>query len=119
MPCLISERHENLKHLKFNSWLHIYPTSTPLMANVKCNVVFHVHGSVHRESMSIIVQQVATIYNLLHFCKLLYMFRVVTPIITRSTYNCNYSIWHWSNCLCYLSLSWRSWNCIAVPNSQQ
>ena len=29
--------------------------------------------------------------------KLLYMFRVVTPPIIRSTYNCNYSIWHWSN----------------------
>jgi len=25
------------------------------------------------------------------------MFRVVTPPIIRSTYNCNYSIWHWSN----------------------
>jgi hypothetical protein len=25
------------------------------------------------------------------------MFRVVTPPIIRSRYNCNYSIWHWSN----------------------
>jgi hypothetical protein len=33
----------------------------------------------------------------LYFCKLLYMFRVVTPPIIRSTYNCNYSIWYWSN----------------------
>jgi len=48
-------------------------------------------------SMSIIVQQNATMYSLLYFCKLLYMFRVVTPPIIRSTYNCNYSIWHWSN----------------------
>jgi hypothetical protein len=47
--------------------------------------------------MSVIVQQDATIYSLLYFCKLLYMFRVVTPPIIRSTYNCNYSIWHWSN----------------------
>jgi len=46
--------------------------------------------------VSIIVQQDATIYSLLYFCKLLYMFRVVTPPIIRSTYNCNYSIWHWS-----------------------
>jgi hypothetical protein len=72
---------------------------------------FYVHGSVHRESVSIIVQQDATIYSLLHFCKLLYMFRVVTPPIIRSTYNRNYSIWHWSNRLCYLPLWWRSWNC--------
>ena len=49
--------------------------------------------------MSIIVQQDATFYSLLYFCKLLYMFRVVTPPITRSTYsyNCNYNIWHWSS----------------------
>jgi len=39
------------------------------------------------------------------------MFRVVTPPNIRSTYNCNYSIWHWSNRLCYLLLSWSSWNC--------
>jgi len=52
----------------------------------------------HRESVSIIVQQDATIYSLLYFCKLLYMFRLVTPPIIRSTYNCNYSYtcsWWW------------------------
>jgi hypothetical protein len=70
--------------------------------------------------MSVIVQQDVTMYNLLYFCKLLYMFRVVIPPIIRSTYNCNYGIWHWSNfgkfcvksakgerygpfCLCYFS----------------
>jgi hypothetical protein len=61
------------------------------------SVDFNVHRSVHRESMSIIVQQDAAMYSSLYFCKLLYMFRVVTPPIIRSTYNCNYSIWHWSN----------------------
>jgi len=60
--------------------------------------------------MSITVQQDATIYSLLYFCKLLYMFQVDTPPIIRSTYNCNYSIWHWSIHLCYLPLSWRNWN---------
>jgi hypothetical protein len=58
---------------------------------------FYVHGSVNLESMSIIVQQDATIYSLLYFCKLLYTFRVVTLPIIRSTYNGNYSISHWSN----------------------
>ena len=58
---------------------------------------FNVHGSVHRESMSIIVQQYATMYSLLYFCELLYIFRVVTLPIIRSTYNCNYSIWLWSD----------------------
>jgi hypothetical protein len=46
------------------------------------------------EPLSIIVQQDATIYSLLYFCKLLCMFQVVTPPIIRSTNNCNYSIWH-------------------------
>jgi len=32
-------------------------------------------------------QQDATTYSLLYFCKLLYMFRVVTPPIIRSTYH--------------------------------
>ena len=59
----------------------------------------------HRESMSVIVQQDVTIYSVLYFCRLLYMFQVVIPPIVRSTYNCNYSIWHWSDHLCYLPLS--------------
>jgi len=61
---------------------------------------------VHRESMLIIVQRDATTYSLLYFCKLLYMFRAVTPPIIRSTYNCNYNIWHCSNSLGYLPLWW-------------
>ena len=35
--------------------------------------------------MSIIVHQDATMYGLLYFCKKLYMFRVVTPPIIRSS----------------------------------
>ena len=37
----------------------------------------------------IIVQQDATVFSSLHFCRQLYMFRVLTPII-RSWYSCNY-----------------------------
>jgi len=82
-------------YFSFNSMLQ---NAVP-MQYVTNSVSFNVHGSVYRESMSIIVQQDATtsIYNLLYLCKLLYMFRVVTPPIIRSTCNCNYSIWHWSN----------------------
>jgi hypothetical protein len=43
---------------------------------------FYIHGSVHRESNLITVQQDATVFSLLHFCRQLYMFRVLTPIIT-------------------------------------
>ena len=41
-----------------------------------------------------------TVYYISVNCSLC-MFWVVTPPILRSTYNCNYSIWHWSNRLCY------------------
>ena len=34
------------------------------------------------------------LFSLLHFCRQLYMFRALTPII-RSSYNCNYSFWYW------------------------
>jgi hypothetical protein len=40
------------------------------------------------------VQQYATVFSLLHFCRQLYMFRVLTPII-RSWYSSNYSFWYW------------------------
>jgi len=34
------------------------------------------------------------LFSLLHFCRQLYMLRVLTPII-RSSYNCIYSFWYW------------------------
>jgi len=34
------------------------------------------------------------LFSLLHFCRQLYMLRVLTPII-RSSYNCKYSFWYW------------------------
>jgi len=42
----------------------------------------------------ITVQQDATVFSLLHFCRQLYMFRLLTPIIRR-WYSCNYSFWYW------------------------
>ena len=41
----------------------------------------------------ITVQKDATVFSSLHFCRQLYMFRVLTPIIS-SSYNCNYSFWY-------------------------
>ena len=57
-------------------------------------IELYIRESVHRESNLIIVQKDATVFSLLHFCRQLYMFRVLTPII-RSSYNCNCSFWHW------------------------
>jgi hypothetical protein len=45
---------------------------------------FYVHGSVHRESMSIIVQQYIDFVEFFSPCKLLYIFRVITSPIIRS-----------------------------------
>ena len=35
------------------------------------------------------------LYTVYFICKLLYMFRAVSPPIIRSTNNCIYSIWYW------------------------
>jgi len=44
----------------------------------------------------------------------LYMFRVPTTPITRSTQNCNYILRFWSYVLCsYLSLAWPRWREVA------
>ena len=37
---------------------------------------------------------ISDLFSLLHFCRQLYMFRVLTPII-RSWYSCKYSFWYW------------------------
>jgi len=51
---------------------------------------FYIHGSVHCESNLIIIQQDVTVFSSLYFCRQLYMFGVLTPII-RNWYSCNYS----------------------------
>ena len=64
------------------------------MQSVQIVNEFYIHRSVHRGSNLIIVQQDATVFSLLYFCRQLYMFRVLTSI-SRSSYNCNYCFWHW------------------------
>ena len=61
---------------------------------------------------------ICNITQFIYFWKLLYMSRVVSPPIIRSTYNCIHSICHLSNHNCYLLLSWRSWNS-TPPRLQQ
>ena len=55
-------------------------------------------------------KQDATLHSLFISGKLLYIFRVVSPLILRSTHNCIYSIWYLLNRYCYLALCWKSWN---------
>ena len=71
---------------------------------------FNVQGSVHHKYLLIYFQQDATLHSLFISGKLLYMFRMVSPPIIRSTHNCIYSIWYLSNHYCYLPLLWKSWN---------
>ena len=46
------------------------------------NSEFYIHGSMHRESNLITVQQDVTVFSLLYFCRQLYMFRVLTLLTT-------------------------------------
>ena len=79
--------------LVFYFCLHLIFITRRYLKKEPCK--FYIHGSVHRESNWIIFQQDANVLSLLHFCRQLYMFRVLTPIV-KSSYNCNYSFCHWS-----------------------
>jgi len=52
------------------------------------DIVLYIHGSVHRESNCITLQQDATVFSLLHICRQLYMFQVLTPETCRAVYRC-------------------------------
>ena len=69
---------------------------------------FYIQWSVHRV---ICVNNYPARYSNIQFidiCKLLYMFRVVSPPVVRSSYHCIYSIWHYWDRYCYLSWASRS-----------
>jgi len=71
---------------------------------------FNVHGSVHCKIIPIYISNKMQRYTVYYISKLFYMFRVVTPPIIRSAYNCIYSNWYLSHRYCYLPLSWKRWN---------
>ena len=76
---------------------------------------FYVHGSLHRESLSIIVQQNATIYSCIIFsADSSTCFGWYPHPSSGAHWNCNY-IWHWSNRICNRPLTWRRRN--SVPTS--
>jgi len=64
----------------------------------------------HSTFVLIYFQRDATLHSLFISGKLLYMFRVVSAPITRSTYNCIYSIWYLLTITGYLPLLWESWS---------
>jgi len=48
------------------------------------------------------------------------MFRAVIPPIIRSTYHCNYSVWHWSNfgkCSMWSQLKMRGMDQSLLPSA--
>ena len=86
---LLTQQVVVISHRRFGINYRSHPEVSRIPSGILCS------WDGHRESMSIIVQQDMIRYILLYFCKLFYMFRVVTTPIIRSTYNCNYSTWHW------------------------
>ena len=85
-----------------------YCPSSGVLIMYSQQLVFYIHGSVHRESNLITVQKDATVFSLLHFYRQLYMFRLLTPIV-RSWYSCNYSF-SLVNRVYYHPLNLSSWN---------
>jgi hypothetical protein len=59
---------------------------------------YNVHGSVYRNNI-LIQSNKMQCYTVYFIWKLLYVFRVVPPII-KSANNCIYSIWYWSHRYC-------------------
>ena len=93
----------------FRFILHHHPII--LRRIVELLTAFYVHGSVHRESVSIIVQRDATIYSFIIFLQT--SLHVSDDTLTHHqehTQNRNCNIWHWSNRVCYCPLTWRSRN---------
>ena len=92
--------HVKLFHTRVWSW-YIEGIS-PLQISDK----FNVQGSVHRKYIPNKYPTRCNITQLIYILKLLYMFRVVPPPIIRSTHNCIYSIWYFSN---RLATVWEVW----------
>ena len=127
--CLLSISWLHKRHLAmFIFW---FLTFCPVMVIKLCSCFpsfrlalpcrgFYVHGSVHRESMSVIVQRDATIYSLIIFLQTaLHVSDDVLIHHQEHTQNCNYNIWHCLNRVCYRPLMWRSRNRVPTPPRQQ
>ena len=81
--------------------------------------IFYVHGFVHRESVSINVQQDATIYSFIIFSSdSSTCFGWYLHPSSGALSNCNCNIWHWSNGICYRPLTWRSRNGVPTPSDE-
>jgi len=72
---------------------------------------FYVQKSVHRVICGNNCPTRCKNIQFIYICKLLYMFRMVSPPIIRSSYHCTYSIWHYWDRYCYLSWTWLDGNC--------
>ena len=83
-----------------------------------CKQNFYVYGSVRRWSILIIVQRDATQSSLYYSASSLYIFRVSTTPIIRSTQICNYSLRYWLYFLCrkYRVVKYHILHLIRCPN---
>jgi hypothetical protein len=70
-------------------------------------MTFYVRGSVHREIYINNCPTRCKNIQFIYICKLLYMFRVATPLIIRSSYHYIYSIWYyWDRTATCLERDW-------------
>ena len=116
-------RSDTLTHTHTHTHTHIHTlTHTPTHKHTPTHSHTHTphthtHSHIHTSSCKLPVicaNNNPTRYNNIQFiyiCKLLYMFRVVSPPVISSSYHCIHSIWHYWDRYCYLSWSWLDGNC--------
>jgi hypothetical protein len=81
--------------LYFCRQLYIFRVLTPIIrSSYNCNYSFWYWLNAMNKTEFNNCPTRCDLFNLLYFCRQLYMFRVLTPIIS-SSYNCNYSFWYW------------------------
>ena len=110
LPSLSPNRSERLRNIKadclesstFFCQRHYHTKHFCVDPVIEFVCFFNFHGAAHRNYIQIYFQRDATIHSLFISGKVLYMFRVVSLPIIRSTHNCIYSIWYLSNRYCYL-----------------
>ena len=70
--------------------LHVWTPSGPSSGRIEAEEMFKTLGCIEFNNCP----TRCDLFSLLYFCRHIYMFRVLTPII-RSSYSCNYSFWYW------------------------
>ena len=94
VPNFTAAFYQSLRRQSMEPYLHRHPYANgvkeQVMAGWAINTPYYWFVC-----LNLITATICDLFSLLYFCRQLCMFRMLTPII-RSSYNCNYSFWHWS-----------------------